>query len=47
MLENKVHVIPEKIDNRIAKMKLDLMGIKIGRLTAEQEEYLASWEMGT
>jgi adenosylhomocysteinase len=46
-LENKVHVIPEKIDNRIAKMKLDLMGIKVDRLTAEQKEYLASWEMGT
>jgi len=46
-LDNKVHVIPEKIDNRIAKMKLDLMGIKIDRLTAEQKEYLSSWEMGT
>lgn len=46
-LENKVHVIPEKIDNAIARMKLDSMGIKIDRLTPEQRQYLASWEMGT
>lgn len=46
-LENDVHVIPEKIDNQIARMKLDSMGIKIDRLTPEQKEYLTSWEMGT
>ena len=46
-LENKVHVIPEKIDDSIARMKLETMGIKIDRLTPEQKEYLASWEMGT
>jgi adenosylhomocysteinase len=46
-LENTVHVIPEKIDDLIAKMKLDTMGIKIDRLTPEQKQYLASWEMGT
>jgi adenosylhomocysteinase len=46
-LENTVHVIPEKIDDAIAKMKLETMGIRIDRLTAEQREYLASWEMGT
>lgn len=46
-LEKKVHVLPERLDNRIARMKLDLMGIKIDRLTPEQREYLSSWEMGT
>jgi adenosylhomocysteinase len=46
-LSNDVHIIPEKLDNLIAKMKLDSMGIKIDRLTPEQKEYLASWEMGT
>jgi adenosylhomocysteinase len=46
-LEKKVYVLPERLDNRIARMKLDLMGIKIDRLTPEQREYLSSWEMGT
>ncbi|MFH1701067.1 MAG: adenosylhomocysteinase [Candidatus Zixiibacteriota bacterium] len=46
-LENSVHVLPENLDNSIAKMKLDSMGIKIDRLTPEQKKYLASWEMGT
>jgi adenosylhomocysteinase len=46
-LEKKVHVIPEKIDDLIAKMKLETMGIKIDNLTPEQKHYLASWEMGT
>ncbi|MCK5125718.1 MAG: adenosylhomocysteinase [candidate division Zixibacteria bacterium] len=46
-LSNDVHVLPEKLDDQIAKMKLDSMGIKIDRLTPEQKKYLASWEMGT
>ncbi len=46
-LSNDVHVLPEKLDDLIAKMKLDSMGVKIDRLTPEQKKYLASWEMGT
>jgi adenosylhomocysteinase len=46
-LENRVYVVPEKIDNQIAALKLKSMGIKIDRLTTEQKKYLASWEMGT
>ncbi len=46
-LENKVYKVPAEIDKRIAKLKLDSMGIKIDTLTEEQEEYLASWESGT
>ena len=46
-LENTVHVLPEKLDDLIAKMKLESMGIRIDRLTPEQKKYLASWEMGT
>ncbi len=46
-LEHKVYSIPESIDDSIAKLKLQAMGIKIDRLTAAQREYLASWEMGT
>lgn len=46
-LENRVYVVPEKIDSEIARLKLKSMGVRIDRLTPEQKEYLASWEMGT
>ncbi|MBN2225993.1 MAG: adenosylhomocysteinase [candidate division Zixibacteria bacterium] len=46
-LENTVYVVPEKIDNRIAALKLKSMKINIDRLTPEQVKYLASWQMGT
>ncbi|GAH04345.1 unnamed protein product, partial [marine sediment metagenome] len=35
------------IDERIARLKLKSLGIKIDRLTKEQEKYLKSWELGT
>jgi adenosylhomocysteinase len=31
----------------VARMKLESMGVKIDRLTPEQERYLASWSEGT
>lgn len=46
-LEVQVHSVPEVIDEQVAKLKLDAMGIKIDTLTAEQEEYLQSWTIGT
>jgi adenosylhomocysteinase len=46
-LSNNVHTIPEAIDRRIAKLKLDAMGIEIDTLTEEQRRYLVSWEEGT
>ena len=46
-LEKKVHTVPTEIDKRVAKLKLESMGIKIDRLTPEQEEYLAGWSEGT
>ncbi|MFA5038231.1 MAG: adenosylhomocysteinase [Candidatus Omnitrophota bacterium] len=46
-LRQQVYKVPPDIDKRIAELKLDSMGVKIDRLTAEQKEYLASWEMGT
>ncbi len=46
-LEKKVYPVPEDLDKSIAKMKLEAMGVKIDRLTPEQEEYLASWSEGT
>ena len=47
MLEKKVYPVPPVIDKEIARLKLAGMGMKIDKLTKEQEKYLASWEMGT
>jgi len=46
-LENKVHPVPEEIDQEIACMKLDAMKISIDTLTKEQADYLSSWQEGT
>ncbi|MCX7724885.1 MAG: adenosylhomocysteinase [Thermodesulfovibrio sp.] len=46
-LENKVYSVPEEIDREIARLKLESMGIKIDKLTKEQNKYLHSWQLGT
>jgi adenosylhomocysteinase len=46
-LEKNVYTVPVDLDKRVAKLKLESLGIKIDRLTSEQEEYLASWNEGT
>ena len=46
-LEPKVHRLPESIDAEVASLALEAMGGGLEALTPEQEEYLASWEMGT
>ena len=43
----KVYNVPEEIEAWVANLKLRAMGIKIDELTAEQKEYLSSWEIGT
>jgi len=46
-LKPQVFVVPEDLDKEIAKLKLESMGHKLDRLTAEQDQYLASWQEGT
>lgn len=46
-MDSKVYVLPKELDNEIAKIKLDSMGIEIDVLTEEQVKYLASWQSGT
>jgi len=46
-LKKKVYSVPGAIDKEIARLKLESMGIKIDKLTREQEKYLSSWKMGT
>ena len=42
-----VHRLPPAVDQEIARLKLQAMGIAIDTLTAEQVQYLASWDAGT
>ncbi len=46
-LEKKVYAVPVEIDRRVAELKLASMGLKIEKLTPEQDKYLHSWQMGT
>ena len=42
-----VYSVPQEIDQEVARLKLQSLGITIDKLTTEQREYLASWEQGT
>jgi adenosylhomocysteinase len=42
-----VYPVPAEIDGEVATLKLRAMRIEIDELTAEQQEYLRSWEQGT
>ena len=46
-LEPGVHMLPKEVDAEIASLKLRALGISIDTLTAEQVEYISSWETGT
>jgi adenosylhomocysteinase len=39
-LENKVYVLPKKLDEEVARLHLEQLGVKLTRLTREQAEYL-------
>jgi adenosylhomocysteinase len=38
--ENKVYVLPKKLDEEVARLHLDKLGVQLTRLTSEQAEYL-------
>ena len=46
-LTPKVYPVPMEIDQTVARLKLESLGVTIDKLTPEQEEYLASWSEGT
>lgn len=46
-LKAKVYTLPGKLDKKVASLKLQSIGVKIDRLTAEQKNYLSSWQEGT
>ncbi|BAY46959.1 adenosylhomocysteinase [Scytonema sp. HK-05] len=46
-LEPGIHSIPTDVDQEIARLKLEAMGIQIDTLTSDQIEYTNSWTSGT
>jgi adenosylhomocysteinase len=46
-LKPGVHLLPQEVDTEIASLKLRALGISIDTMTAEQVEYISSWETGT
>lgn len=46
-LEPGIHSVPVEVDQEIARLKLQAMGISIDSLTADQIEYINSWTAGT
>jgi adenosylhomocysteinase len=43
----QVYVVPEAIDAEVARLKLAALGITLDAMTAEQKEYVSSWQHGT
>jgi len=46
-LRPEVYAVPNTVESWVANLKLASMGIRIDRLTAEQQKYLTSWDHGT
>jgi adenosylhomocysteinase len=42
-----VHPVPRHLDEAVARLKLEALGMSIDHLTPEQAAYLTSWEEGT
>lgn len=43
-LEPRLYAVPAEIDREVAERKLNALGVRIDRLTNEQEAYLQSWK---
>lgn len=46
-MAHDVHSVPREIDEEVASLKLDTLGVSIDDLTEEQKEYMDSWQFGT
>ena len=46
-LVNRVYRMPEDLDRFVAKLKLEVEGVKIDELTEKQKRYIEDWRMGT
>jgi adenosylhomocysteinase len=43
-LEHRVLDVPQELDEQIARLKLESLGVEIDALTPEQQDYLSSWD---
>jgi adenosylhomocysteinase len=43
-LEPRVHLLPAEIDEQLARWKLEALGLRLDRLTPEQQAFLHAWE---
>ena len=46
-LEPRVYVLPEEIDQMVARIKIAALGGSLEELTASQREYMSGWRLGT
>jgi len=46
-LEPEVYDVPDHLDELVAKLKLQTMGIRIDKLSKDQYAYVRSWKEGT
>jgi len=46
-LEPRVYAVPEPLDDKVARLKLETLGIRIDSLSPAQKKYLGSWHEGT
>src|SRR3989338_5604084 len=46
-MPNKVISLPPEIDDEIAKLQLDTLGIRKDEMTKEQKKYSTEWREGT
>jgi adenosylhomocysteinase len=46
-LEPDVYDVPDHLDELVAKLKLETMGIRIDRLSKDQQAYVRNWREGT
>jgi len=40
MYERRVHVLPKKLDEKVARLHLDALGVKLTELSEDQASYL-------
>ncbi len=46
-LEAEVYDVPDHLDDQVARLKLQTMGVKIDKLSKDQRAYVRSWREGT
>jgi len=46
-LEPGVYDVPDHLDEQVARLKLETLGLKIDKLSKEQQSYIRSWKEGT